>query len=150
MNRSQILSIPDKKKIANTKVDKAIAVSETIIKNFLLYLSAQTPANNEINTWGRNPLRVDKVIISPDPVVKVICQIIAYCTIEEPNSDIDWLNKNNIEFFFQLVVSVEISVETILSFSKVLPPFFTVIGKYFTKKTFVCQWISWHKQKKVR
>lgn len=87
-NNIQLLSTPSIKHITIINVDIAIEVSEIAISVFLLYLSAQTPANIDINICGKNAQRVDIVVITPDPVVSVMYQIIAYCTIDEPNSDI--------------------------------------------------------------
>jgi hypothetical protein len=72
-----------------------------MIKIFLLYLSAQTPANNEITNCGKNEHMVDIVTMIPELVDLAIYQIIANCTKAEPNKDMVWLDKNKIVCAFQ-------------------------------------------------
>ena len=59
-------------------VDSAVRVSDKTMSIFLLYLSAQTPANGDIKRVGKKPHIMDKVIIIPDWVFSVIYHVIAY------------------------------------------------------------------------
>jgi hypothetical protein len=79
---------PDKKNIARIRVAKLINKSEKIINFFLLYLSAQTPAKREIKIWGKKVQRMEIVIRLPEDVSRVIYQIIAKPTIDEPKREI--------------------------------------------------------------
>ena len=56
--------------------------------------SARTPPKGDTKNWGRMPQTIETVIIVPDWVVIVMCQMIAYCTNMEPNSDRVWLPMN--------------------------------------------------------
>lgn len=93
---------PIKNRIAITSVEKAIRASDTAINIFLLYLSAQTPANGDNIRFGANPHIMDSVIMTPDRVSRAMYQVIAYWTREEPNNDIVWLARKSTVFFFQL------------------------------------------------
>ena len=74
--------------MAKTRVEAAINPSDKMINIFLLYLSAQTPANNDISSCGKNEEIVDIVTIIPELVDLAIYQISANCTKAEPNKDI--------------------------------------------------------------
>lgn len=95
---------PVKNSIAKTSVDNAITPSDTMMRVFLLYLSAHTPAKGESKRFGRNPKMIDSVIIIPDWVSRAMYQVIANCTIEEPNSDTVWLDRKRAVFFLQFFV----------------------------------------------
>jgi hypothetical protein len=48
---------------------------------------------------GRTPHKVEMVIITPDFVVSVTYQMMAYWTREEPNREIVWLDTNKTVLF---------------------------------------------------
>ena len=50
---------------------------------------------------GAKPHTVDMVSIRPDEVESVIYQTMAYCTREEPKSDMVWAARNRAAVFFQ-------------------------------------------------
>ena len=77
-NNNEICWHPAKNKRARMRVAIAIIESLAIISSFLLYLSAQTPARGEMKKAGRKLQMTDRLIINPDKVVIVICQIMAY------------------------------------------------------------------------
>lgn len=52
---------------------------------------------------GRKPQSVDIMSILPDEVVRVMCHTMAYCTSDEPNSDIVCADKNRVIDLFQLI-----------------------------------------------
>src|SRR5665647_725531 len=95
-------SCPIRKYMAKTKVETPVNRSEEMINNFLLYLSAHTPANKDITICGKNEARIETVIRLADPVLSVIYQTTAYETTDEPNKDNIWLDKNIMAFVFQL------------------------------------------------
>ena len=47
---------------------------------------------------------IDSVIIIPDWVSRAMYQVIANCTIEEPNSDTVWLDRKRAVFFLQFLL----------------------------------------------
>ncbi len=49
--------------------------------------SAHTPASTETMACGTNPHTSAAMSTTPDCVVRVRCQRIAYCTSDEPNID---------------------------------------------------------------
>lgn len=89
--------------MARISVARAIAESDRIIKIFLLYRSAHTPAKGDNKKVGTNPQRIPIVIMIPDWVVKVIYHMMAYWTMEEPKSDIVWLARKMLIFRFQFI-----------------------------------------------
>ena len=72
---------------AKNKISVAIVIapSEKIISFLRLYLSAHTPATNEIKNCGRYEHIVNAATHPPLDVFKVTYQMIAICTIIEPN-----------------------------------------------------------------
>ena len=100
-NKSQISSLPDKNTRAITNVTVAIIESDNMICLFLLYRSAQTPANGERKKVGRKPHMIATVIMEPDFVFSVMYHMIAYCTRDEPKSDMHWLPRNRMALLFQ-------------------------------------------------
>ena len=101
--------MPVKKRIARINVDTAISASDRTINSLRSNRSAQTPAKGEINKVGRNPHKIEMVIITPDWVSSVIYQVMAYCTSMDPNREKVWLDKNKIVFFFQLACCIIIT-----------------------------------------
>ncbi len=57
----------------------------------------------EINICGKNPHSVEIVSIFPEDVVNVICQIIAYCTSDDPNNEIICAVKKAVMAVFQFL-----------------------------------------------
>lgn len=55
--------------------------------NFLLYLSAQTPAKREINICGTKVHKTSNVINVPDEYFNVIYHKMEKFTTDEPNVD---------------------------------------------------------------
>ena len=57
-----------------------------------------------MNTIGKSAAQVNRVMMMPDFVSSVICQVIAYCTSMEPNIDRNWPVMNKTALRFQLVI----------------------------------------------
>jgi hypothetical protein len=53
-----------------------------------------------MSTWGNKEQMVKSIIHLPDEVCRVICQIMAKLTTEEPKRDKFWLIKNRAIFLF--------------------------------------------------
>ena len=94
--------MPERKRIARTKVADAINPSANIIKYLRLYLSAQTPPKRDVISSGTTIKMVASIIHIPDDVSRVMYQIIEYPTIDEPNKDTFWLIRKPVTLFFQL------------------------------------------------